>query len=421
MPTSLGTPNAASPQEAGDGAARSAPKQLRVCHLAYAYYENDNRIIRYAEALAERGDDVDVIALRRRGQRCLDRSVGVRVFRIQRRSMTERTAWSYLPKLLWFVLQATVVVAFRHLRKRYDIVHVHNVPDFLVFAALVPKLTGARVILDIHDIVPELYAGKFGDARLPSLIRCLLRVERLACWFADHVIVSNHLWADKLVRRSVPAWKCTTVLNYPDLRKFRPKHRRPDGRFIALYPGTLNHHQGLDIAVKAFARVKDRMPTAEFHIYGEGPARSQLAQLAREYGVSDRVVLKDRVPFDQISDIIASADLGVVPKRDDGFGGEAFSTKTLEFMACGVPVVVARTRVDAYYFDDSIVRFFTPGDEEDLAAALLEMYQHRSNCGAQVSAARAFAIRNSWQERVADYQQLIEELVTWGRGRRNGA
>ena len=387
-------------------------RSLRVCHVAYTFYENDNRVIRYAEALAERGDDVEVIALRRPGQTRTGSSGGVRVFRIQPRAVTEKSAWIYLAKIVWFCIQSTFVLTARQLRRRYDIVHVHNIPDFLVFAALVPKLMGARVILDIHDILPELYADKFGAGRRSVLFRTLLLVERLSCAFADHVIVSNHLWHGRLVERGLPAPKCTTMLNYPDLRVFRPlplEKKRRDNKFIFLYPGTLNHHQGVDIAVRAFGRVQDRMPNAEFHIYGEGPARAELERLAGEGRFGGRVKLMNRVPLTEISNVMASADVGVVPKRADGFGNEAFSTKILEFMACGVPVVVSRTQVDAYYFNDSLVRFFTPGDEADLAAALFKSYDCSGHAD-RIQAGRSFAIHLSWQERVVDYRLLIESL-----------
>lgn len=393
-------------------------RPLRVCHLAYTFYEADNRVIRYAEAFAERGHQVEVIALRRPGQARQGDARGVRVFRIQRRSVTERRSWTYLAKILWFFIQSAVLLSLLQLRRRYDIVHVHNVPDFLVFAAAVPKLMGSRIILDIHDILPELYAGKFGTAHRSGLLRCLLLTERLSCAFANHVVVSNHLWEDKLVQRAVPAGKCTTIMNYPDLRMFRPlpeSKKRRDGKFIILYPGTLNYHQGLDIAVKAFAKVADRMPNAELHIYGEGPARPDLVRLTLECGLGDRVTIADRVPLGEIAEIMASADVGVVPKRADGFGNEAFSTKILEFMACGVPVIVSRTQIDAHYFDHTLVRFFEPGDEADLAEALVEVYEHQSDRHARIPTAQDYAARNSWQARIGDYQHLVERLVDRSR------
>jgi glycosyltransferase involved in cell wall biosynthesis len=389
-------------------------RPLRVCHIAYTFYENDNRVIRYAEALAERGDLVEVIALRRPGQSTRGMVNGVRVHRIQRRSVNERGALAYLFKLVWFLVKSTAVVSVLQLRRRYDIVHVHNVPDFLVFAAILPKMMGTRVILDIHDILPELYSGKFGSEERSLTFAALLLTERLSCRFADHVIIANHLWYDKLIRRTLRASKCTAIINYPDLRLFAPYpgDRPADRPFTFLYPGTLNHHQGLDIAIDAFAAAAPQMPDAELHVYGEGPARRQLTRQAAELGLANRVKIMDRVPLQEVSRLMAGADIGVVPKRADGFGNEAFSTKILEFMACGVPAIVSRTQVDAHYFDASLVRFFQPGDAADLARAMVWAYEQRGAHGAWVERARAFAVRNSWQERAIDYLQIVERLST---------
>ena len=266
-------------------------RPLRVCHLAYTFYQCDNRIIRYAEALSERGDQVDVIALCGPGESWRGRSTGVQLYRIQRRATDEKTAWAYLFKIIAFFVKASCLLTLLQLRRRYDVVHVHNVPEFLVFAAAVPKLMGAKVVLDIHDVVPELYADKFKTPQDSGVVRALLKVERASCWFADRVIVANDLWHERLVRRAVPADKCMAILNYPDVRLFRPiqdRKRRTNGKFIILYPGSLNIHQGVDIAVKGFALVKDRMPGAEFHIYGDGPTRRTADRLgagARREGI----------------------------------------------------------------------------------------------------------------------------------------
>ena len=392
----------------------SGRSPLRVCHVAYSFYENDNRIIRYAEALADDGNEVDVISLRRPGQALTGRSGGVRVFRIQTRAVTEKTAWMYLLKNLWFFVQATACLTVLHVKRGYDIVHVHNVPDFLVFTAWLPKLAGSRIILDIHDILPELYCGKFGAAEHSAVFRLMLWIERLSCKFADHVIVANDLWHDKLVQRTIPSKRCSTILNYPDLRIFKPlseEKKRTDGKFIFLYPGTLNRHQGVDVAIKAFSLTKDAMPDAEFHIYGEGPAWPELVKLAQDPGMNGRVKVNGRVPLAEITGVMASANVGVVPKRADGFGNEAFSTKILEFMACGVPVIVSRTLVDEHYFDDSVVRFFASGSEEDLAGAMRSVYEQRSHHGQWIENARQLAQRYSWQERVDDYRTLVASLV----------
>jgi glycosyltransferase involved in cell wall biosynthesis len=395
----------------GDGSSQ-APSRLRICHLAYTFYETDNRVIRYAREMRSQGHDVDVIVLRRPGQPFVAYVDGVRVIRIQRRSINEQMAVAYLAKLLWFFTKSAALLATLHLRRRYDVVHVHNIPDFLIFAAVVPKLSGARLILDIHDILPELYLGKFERDDRSKTYKSLLMLERASCSFADHVIVANDLWRETLVRRS--ASRCTTILNYPDISVFKPlppEQTRTSGPFVFLYPGSLNHHQGVDVAVRAFALAKSEIPNAEFHIYGEGPAKPSLFKLVADLGMEDRVKIMPRVPLTQMALIIAAADVGIVPKRADGFGNEAFSTKIFEFMASGVPVIVSNTRVDQHHFNETLVRFFVSGDDRDLANAMLDTFENKDKTRALTEAARRFAMCNSWQQRGGTYRELVESLV----------
>jgi glycosyltransferase involved in cell wall biosynthesis len=391
-----------------------AGRPLRVCHVAYSFYENDNRVLRYAEALSRRGDEVDVLALRRPGQAPRGRSNDVEVYRLQRRSRGEKGPLIYLVKILWFWLKACGLLAFTGWRRRYDVIHVHNMPDFLVFAAIVPKLLGTRIILDIHDLLPEFYVGKFGIDKRSVVFRGLLLVERLSCRFADHVIIANDLWHQTVTARAVRSGKCTPILNYPDLNFFRaadvPAPRRA-ATFQMLYPGTLNHHQGVDLAIAAFAEVCGRMPGAEFLIYGEGPAREALHQQAALLNIADRVIIRDPVPLQAVPKLMASVHVGVVPKRADGFGNEAFSTKILEFMACGVPVIVSRTRVDTHYFDARVVRFFTPGDAADLALQMLWAFEHPRELQEMAASASQYAVHYSWQRHSAKYLQMVDALT----------
>jgi glycosyltransferase involved in cell wall biosynthesis len=390
-------------------------RPLRVCHVAYTFYETDNRVRRYAETLAERGDLVDVLALRRDGQERRGQNNGVRVFRLQRRRVNEGGALSYLVKILLFAVRATALIVVRHIRNPYDVLHVHNVPDFLVFAAWLPKLTGARIILDIHDILPELYADKFRKPRQSWTFRILCWIERKSARFANHVIVASDLWREKLIRRTgLAPDQCTTLLNYPDRRLFKPlpeSKRRRNGKFILLYPGTLNHHQGVDIAVEAFALVRERMPNAELHIYGEGPGLPQIAAMVEAIGGNGTIRLRPPVPIEEIALVMADADLGVIPKRAEGFGNEAFSTKSLEFMACGVPIVMARTKVDSHHFDESLVSFFESGDPDSLARAILEDYERPEERLARAARATTFVSDLDWSAKQAAYIRILDAVT----------
>ena len=402
---------------AGDlTAAKADRRPLRVCMLAYTFYESDGRVMRYAEALAAEGAEVEAIVLRKPGQPPQEMLGGVNVLRIQERQRNEKRKVDYFGRILAFFFRSMLAVRKRQEVGPYDLVHVHSVPDFEVFAAIFAKFRGAKIILDIHDIVPEFYAAKFNIGETSAVFKLLKLVERASTGFADHVIAANDLWAQKIISRSVPARKCSAYINYPDSGIFYPglRTRRDDDRFVVLYPGSLNWHQGLDIAIKAVSRALPDAPGLELHIYGEGSAKPALEALAEELHLGDKVTFRPPLPIREIAVVMANADLGLVPKRDDPFGGEAFSTKILEFMALGIPLVVAATRIDRYYFDDSVVRFFRPEDEDDLARALVNVYVHRAEAALRARRGLEHAAKVSWEKKKASYLQLVGTLLRRG-------
>lgn len=380
--------------------------------LAYTFYETDNRVIRYAETLAKRGDQVDVIALRREGQGTYGTLNGVHIYRIQERKHDERSQLTYLFRVLRFLFRSMFLLARKHLKNRYDLLHVHSVPDFLVFAAWIPKLTGCRIVLDIHDLLPEFYGSKFRASSDSTVFKVLLMVEWISAAFSDHVIIANHLWQKKLLSRCVKNGKCTVVLNVPDRTLFQPRGKtRHDDKFIILFPGSLNWHQGLDIAIRALSLIKDQALHAELHIHGEGGARQTLLQLIRELGLEDRVFLFGARPYHEMPALIENSDLGVVPKRKDSFGNEAFSTKILEFMAMGIPVVVSDTAIELYYFNDTVVKFFRSGDERNLADSILQLIEDKPLRERLVRSAAEFVQENDWESRQAEYLALVDSLA----------
>lgn len=390
----------------------------RICMVTYSFYESDNRVMRYAEALAARGDSVDVLALRGRNDQPVREELNqVNVLRVQKRiGKNERGKLAYLLRLLRFCFTTSLHLSWRHFLKPYDIVHVHNIPDFLVFSAWLPKLTGAKVILDIHDLVPEFYSSKFHTDHDSLWFKLLARFERWSARFADHVIVSNHLWYEKLLARSVSAEKSSVFLNHVDLRVFfrRQRHRR-DGKLIFIFPGGLYWHQGVDIAIRAFKQVSAALPNAELHIYGQGSAKPQLVELAQSLGLEKQIQFFDSVPIAEIAEIIANADVGIVPKRSDSFGNEAYSTKILEFMSQGIPVVASRTRIDQFYFNEDVVSFFESGNFDDLAHKMIAAVRDTDRRTSLVENAHEYVQRNNWQTKKLEYLQLVDSAP-----RRNG-
>lgn len=388
----------------------------KICMVAYTPYESDNRVRRYAETLAKRGDQVDVIAISTTDFEEKQKEInGVRVYRVQHREHNERSKWTYALRLLRFLIRSSAAVTKLHRQNRYDVIHIHNMPDFLVFAAWYPKLTGTKLILDIHDVVPELFVNKFRTRFKSAYLGLLKTLERVSVSFVDHVIVSNHLWYETVVARSARADKCSVFINHVDPEMFRRHERtRTDNRFIVLFPGSLQWHQGLDIAIKAFANVKTQVPNAEFHIYcgAGGDLQGDLKRLVKQLGLEESVKFNVGIPLHEMAQVIADGDLGVVPKRADSFGNEAYSTKIMEFMSQGVPVVVSRTKIDTFYFEEGIVHFFPSGDIEAMAQAMLDVINNRQLRDSLVVRGYEYVDRNSWGRKKKEYLDLIDSLST---------
>jgi glycosyltransferase involved in cell wall biosynthesis len=387
--------------------------------LAYAFYESDTRILQYATALEQRGDKVDVIALRRNDSlpefEVLD---GVNVYRIQSRTVNEKGPLTYISRIMRFLFRSTLLLHRKQCEQSYDIVHVHNVPDFLVFAAVSPKWMSVPIVLDIHDLLPEFYASKFNIGHASALFRLLTFTERCSAAFATHVVVANDLWRDRLVARSSRSEKCSVVRNRPDLNIFVKQadyEKVKSDKFILTYPGSLNWHQGLDIAIRAFASIARQIPNAEFHIYGEGSAKSSLISLTGEMGMQNRILFHNFLPSREIAHVMAATDLAIEPKRcNSAFGNEALSTKILEFMSLGVPVIACRTKIHAYYYDDSIIQYYENDDESQLANQILRLKNDPQLRAQLVVNAKKYVQDNTWNARKHEYLELVDSLVNAG-------
>ena len=394
---------------------RPKPRNRKVCMLAYAQSESDHRILRYANALADRGDEVDVLALGGEHPPLYRGYFGSLWMRhLQGRDYSETSKWDYLFKILSFNVRAFVTLSLGVFRRRYDLIHVHNIPDFLVFSALMPRLTGTRIILDIHDLLPEFYQCKFHAKGVMEelTMECLRFVEKSSAALSNHVIIANHLWYEKLIHRTVTPDRCTPLINYIDLSTFSPRHRqRSGGAFRIIFPGGLQWHQGLDIGIRAFKDFHTRFPNSEFHIYGQGNEKPQLIALAEELGISQVVTFFPGVNAAEIPGLIAESDLGVVPKRADSFGNEAYSTKIMEYMSQGLPVAVSRTKVDQYYFSENEVRFFPSGDSKELAEAMWELATNVAERRRLAEAGLRYVKQNNWEVKKLDYIALVDSLL----------
>lgn len=393
----------------------------RICMVVHSRYPHDPRVARATRMAHEAGFRVEVVCLREHGRPMREVVDGVAV---QRLPLSHRRGvgplWLAL-EYAAFTLLATVAVALRGGREGYDVVHVHNPPDFLVLAALLPRMRGARVLLDIHDLSPLMFDARFRFGG-STLLRFITAVERAACAFADGVVTVHEPYREELASHGVDPQKITIVMNTPDERLIQAARERAaargprsDGSWKAVYHGTITEWYGVPLLVRATALVAEAIPRLHVEVIGEGDDLPQARAVAEDLGLAERVSFTGRyLPIDEVLDRVASADCGTVPNLTSALNSLTLSSKLLEYVALEVPVVVARLRTLAHHFGEEEVTFFAPDDAQSFADALRWVAEHPDEARAKAARALRRASAYRWQENRDRYVALLRSLT--GRG-----
>jgi glycosyltransferase involved in cell wall biosynthesis len=340
--------------------------------IHYSDFHVDSRIQRQARALAERGDEVDLVCLSPAGEL----AVGEGRIRIHPLSESKAGggAGAYLRGYASFFAKALWRVSRLEARRRFDVVEAHNMPDFLTFAAALPKLRGAGLILNVHDTFPELFATKFGVGPEHRLVRGLRLEESLSARPADALITVTDKAADVLEARGVGVGRTTVVMNTPDPTLFGPpRQARPlpaDGPVRVLYHGGLAPRFGADLLICAVGGLASERERLRLRVCGTGDEHARLIALAAEVAPGRADVAPAPVPLAEIPAELEAAHIGVVPTRQDDFTRHLLPVKLMEYVHVGLPAVAPRLPVIERYFGDDELRYFEPGSQESLQAAI---------------------------------------------------
>lgn len=347
----------------------------RVLIIVQNYYDIDPRVRREAEALIEHGYCVDVLALQppnKAENRYSLNKVHVNTIKLgKKRAGKLRYIWEYIA--FWFM--AFLYLARNH---HYDLIQVCTLPDCLIFATLIPKLIGCKVILDMHEVMPEFFMSKYHVPENHFMIRVLKWQERLSIKFADHVIVINEPIKKLLETRGLPTQKATVITNSVDEQLFTPlrDERRKSETFVFMYHGTLTHIYGLDIALQAFSMASVQMPNAEFHIVGEGPERTNLELQVEKSNIKEKVKFLGVYPQESIPAQLTQCDVGVLATRRDTFLDLSFSNKLPEYIVMEKPVIASRLKAIHHYFSEEAIAYFEPENATNLAEKMVELYNN---------------------------------------------
>ncbi len=391
---------------------------LRAAVLLYSYYPSDARPRREAEALAAAGMEVELICLRQGpGEPVLETIDGVRVRRVpmRRRRQGKRT---YFIQYSQFIGWCFFALAVWRLRRRYDLVHVHNMPDVLVFSALIPKLFGAKVLLDLHDPMPELMRTIFGFGEDHRAVRLLKVLEKWSLWFADRVVTVNEACRRIFGGRSCPASKVQVIMNTPDeaIFAFKPAPEtvvRPAGLpFVLMFHGSIVERHGLDLAVQAVSALRDAIPGLELRVYGQStPFLETVMEQCRRDGLEGVVRHLGPQTHEQIVEAIGECDLGLIPNRRSIFTEINTPTRIFEYLSCGKPVVAPRVPGVTDYFGPDELVYFELGDADDLARQIRHAYEHPREVREVVARGQNVYRQHTWSQEKRAFLSMVARLL----------
>ncbi len=390
-------------------------RKKHVLMIAYTMYSYDSRVRREAETLAsDPRFKVLFLALKEHDSPRTYVMDGVDVMELNMEKYRGKSSVIYFMHYLKFMWFFFLKCTHLFLKGQVDIVHVHNMPDFLVFGAILPRFFGKKLVLDIHDSMPETYSTKFGNlSRIIYKILCL--EESICCSLAHQVICVNHVQRDTLTRRGIPQDKISVIMNVPDNNRFNLGNKRAwradvkNGRRM-VYHGTVTKRQGVDLAIRSVSLLLKQAPDLEFHIWGLGDDVKGCMELIKRLRIEDQVHFHGAVSVDLLPEILREMDLGIVPNRKAIATDLMLPVKMLEYIALGIPVVAPRLKTIEYYFSDEMVSFFTPGNVDSLAKAIQLLYENETRRRDQVEKAHMFLEQYGWDKQRLDFLKFYSEL-----------
>jgi glycosyltransferase involved in cell wall biosynthesis len=387
----------------------------RIAIVVHAVYPGDPRIRRQSDALISAGHEVDLFCLRGPGEAAEEASGALRIVRLPvNRAFTGFAG--HVAEYLAFAGLATVRLAREHRRRRYRLVQVATVPDFLAFAAIPVRLNGVPLLLDLHEDMPEFFRNRFAHPLLRPLMPAITGSTRAAAALANEIITVHEPLRQLSIARGVPPDKISVVMNSADTRVFdAARHpRRPfmeDGELRLVHHSNLQRIYGLDVAIEALALLDPAVLPHRLDVYGDGPFLPALEAAIARSGIGDRIHLNGRVPIDDLPALLAGSDIGLVPSRPEPYLQYSLSTKLLEYAAMGVPIIATDLATFRAHFSDEAIRYVPGADAPALAAGIRELAADPAAASRLGAEARRQAAAYAWEVQAARYVAIVERLI----------
>jgi len=383
----------------------------RACIVRQYYYPEDLLVRREVRALQEAGFDVDVMCATSAGQPATEVIDDVHVYRLPPQRQKGGIA-RYLFEYLAFFFLAAFRLTVLHLRRPYALVQVNTMPDFLVFATLIPRLLGAKVILMMYEPMPELWATRFQSA---SLIKLLQIIEQPGLRYANAVLTVTQQLKDTFVARGANPAKITVILNVPEGRLFETHETvqppPPNGNFTLICHGAIEERYGHDTMLQAIRTLKPDLPDIRLRILGKGSYLEELLAQIQALDLEAHVQYLGFVPLSQMVEELRRADVGIVAQKSSPYSNLVHTGKMYDYLYFSKPVLASRLRAVNAYFDEASLCYFTPDDPQDLARAIRYLYEHPEERARFAQNACHLYEQYRWEQQRAAYMAVCQTLA----------
>lgn len=341
--------------------------------VAYSELSRDARVRKAIDVALKEGYRIDCFSLKEQGKNYKNEeikyiSTGISQYRGDSKIR-------YILSYILFFLIVLIQLSFTSLKYKFKIVHVHNMPDFLVFSSLMPKLRGAKIILDIHDSMSKVFVEKFHVGLIYSFIQLILRLqERLSGAFSNHVITVHEPYKQEVISKNgIPLEKIIVIKNVPDEQVFKPVRYRlqNEDKLRLIFHGTIAERYGLRTVIKGLKIVSDSGLDFCFDIYGKGDDRPYLEEMVKCFDLSKKIFFHGLVPLETIPEKISLSHLGVASL--DGLE-DGLSVKLLEYVGMTIPVITTKNHVIQYYFNENELFLYEKKNEKDFANQIISFF-----------------------------------------------
>ncbi|RZV68036.1 MAG: glycosyltransferase WbuB [Candidatus Scalindua sp. SCAELEC01] len=389
-------------------------KKKRGCVIRHDYYPEEKSVHREVIALSEIGLEIHVICLRGPDQASEEIVDGIHIHRVPLKR-EKGSIGRYLYDYLSFFLLASIKVTVLHLRYYFAVIQVNTMPDFLIFTTLIPRLLGAKTVIQMHEPTPELWTTMSGSHLLIFLLEF---VEQISLNYAQRVFTVTEQLKETYVSRGANPDKISVILNVPDARLFESGDISPipsGDDFRIICHGAIEERYGQDTIVEAASLVKDVIPGLRIHVLGQGTYVEKFVAQIKALGVQKYVYYLGWVTFSQMVLELRQADVGIIAQKSSPYSNLVHTGKMYDYINFGKAVIASRLTSVRAYFDEDSICFYEAGNAEDLARAILSLY-HNPNKRQKLArnAASLYHKNYKWDHQRKIYQDVYRSLIGLG-------